>query len=299
MILVSRTVRKREEASVAFRHPTVARMIAPNGNPAQGTSTGGGGGSGGGGGGGGSGIAIQRSASFRGTDYLDSDRNVEQEDESNERRTTWQEITHQSSLSVSKLRKAYRDWREQRARYREENPRSIEVFHQALCYLGAFYMTHVFSTINRIMQQRRGESYFALIVLHAFFDPLQGFLNFLVYRRPRYLRHRKQNISRSQAIKRALKWSWLTEWQERRLQHQVEQVSSLAASSKPSSSLYSNAKSEASKSASSNGSKPRISGLLLMTQSLEPTKGQEDGHVQEASVDRMETVNEVWSSASQ
>jgi hypothetical protein len=238
-------------------------------------------------------IALQRNDSFRGTEYFNSDRSGEQEDESNDNRTAWQEITHQSSVPVSKLRKAYRDWREQRARYRKENPRSIEVFHQALCYLGAFYMTHVFSTINRILQQRRGESYFALIVLHAFFDPLQGFLNFLVYRRPRYLRHRKHDMTRSQAIKRTLKWSWLTERQERRLQHQVEQVSSLAASSKPSSSLHSNSKSEASKSASSNGSEPRISGLLLMTQSPEPTKGQKGGHVEEASVDRMETVNEV------
>lgn len=73
-----------------------------------------------------------------------------------------------------------------------------QVMNQCLWYLAAFYMTHLFSTINRGLQLSRDESFFPLLVFHAIFDPLQGALNFLVYRRPLYLRYRRQrpNIPR-------------------------------------------------------------------------------------------------------
>jgi hypothetical protein len=64
--------------------------------------------------------------------------------------------------------------------YRYE--RSKQIFHQALFYLGAFYVTWLFATINRVYQLITGKSNFALLVLHSVFGPLQGFLNFLIYR---------------------------------------------------------------------------------------------------------------------
>lgn len=131
-----------------------------------------------------------------------------------EEKTMWQNISEQSKAPLSKLVGAYRGWRERKARYQQENPRSTQVFHQALYYLAAFYMTHLFSTVNRILQFTRGGSYYILIVLHSFFDPLQGFLNFLVYRRPRCLRHRKQNMTRKEALKQTLRWSWLGEGED-------------------------------------------------------------------------------------
>uniref|UniRef100_A0A7S2VCR2 G-protein coupled receptors family 2 profile 2 domain-containing protein n=1 Tax=Entomoneis paludosa TaxID=265537 RepID=A0A7S2VCR2_9STRA len=83
-----------------------------------------------------------------------------------------------------------------------------QIMNQCLWYLAAFYMTHLFSTINRIIQLCQDDSYFALLVLHAIFDPLQGFLNFLVYRRPIYLRHRRlrSHLPRYKCWLLALRW---------------------------------------------------------------------------------------------
>ena len=66
-----------------------------------------------------------------------------------------------------------------------------QILAQSLWYLAAFYVTHLFSTVNRALQLTVGHTYFELLVLHAWFDPLQGWLNFLVYRRPMYLRYRR------------------------------------------------------------------------------------------------------------
>ncbi|KAL9188619.1 hypothetical protein ACHAXT_006997 [Thalassiosira profunda] len=60
--------------------------------------------------------------------------------------------------------------------------RSRQIFHQAVFYLGVFYITWLFVTINRMYQLITGESNYPLLVLHSIFGPLQGFLNFIVYR---------------------------------------------------------------------------------------------------------------------
>lgn len=92
------------------------------------------------------------------------------------------------------------------------NRRTVEVFHQALWYLFVFYATHVWSTSNRIIQQLNGgNTVYGLILMHSFFDPFQGALNYIVYQRPRYLRVRKDNpgMSRWTAVKRILRFSFL------------------------------------------------------------------------------------------
>ena len=60
--------------------------------------------------------------------------------------------------------------------------RSRQMFHQAVFYLGVFYITWLFVTINRLIQLINGSSFFPLMVLHSIFGPLQGFFNFIVYR---------------------------------------------------------------------------------------------------------------------
>ncbi|KAL7526853.1 hypothetical protein ACHAXR_001682 [Thalassiosira sp. AJA248-18] len=60
--------------------------------------------------------------------------------------------------------------------------RSRKMFHQAAFYLFAFYLTWWAPTINRMVQMTNGESYYFFMVMTAFFAPLQGFLNFIVYR---------------------------------------------------------------------------------------------------------------------
>ena len=269
IFLVFQSVQRRERATVLFRHPTVSRLqtesqIQSN----RPTSMG----------------ALQNDESFRGSDFLKSPDQLD--DDNNEadgnpkepiERTRWQNIGEQSKVPFSKALGAYQNWRGRKAQHRQENPRSMEVFHQALFYLGAFYMTHLFSTINRILQQTHGASFYPLIVLHSFFDPLQGFLNFLVYRRPRYLRHRKQNMTRVQAFKRTLRWSWLgDDDHEGRPQLRMSNIGGSGKAMSSQSSI---------KSEVSNLSDRRVSGLLLITQQLETMPHE-----------HLETVDEVDSS---
>ena len=112
--------------------------------------------------------------------------------------------------SLVNVREILADWRRRRELFREDHPRTYEVFQQSLWYLGVFYITHIWSTSNRTIQLiNNGNTYYGLIVLHSFFDPLQGFLNYLVYQRPRYLRIRAfdPNMSRWQALRKALTFS--------------------------------------------------------------------------------------------
>ncbi|KAL7530253.1 hypothetical protein ACHAXR_003389 [Thalassiosira sp. AJA248-18] len=60
--------------------------------------------------------------------------------------------------------------------------RSRQIFHQAVFYCGVFYLSWLFVTINRLYQLITGKNNFPLLVLHSIFGPLQGFLNFIVYR---------------------------------------------------------------------------------------------------------------------
>lgn len=71
--------------------------------------------------------------------------------------------------------------------------RARKVARQALCYVGAFYLTWIWSTLTRILQSAVGKTYFSLVLLTAIFLPFQGFLNFLVYVRPRLERYREQH----------------------------------------------------------------------------------------------------------
>lgn len=98
----------------------------------------------------------------------------------------------------------------------ENNPRTVQVQVQALFFMMTFFLTHFWSTTNRIIQQIDGKSIFWLTVVHSFFDPLQGFLNFLVFQRPRYakMRRLRSDLGRFEAVKFALQPSW---WPERGL----------------------------------------------------------------------------------
>jgi hypothetical protein len=117
------------------------------------------------------------------------------------------ERTLSSSSSFSSVITRFQNWRKSFQRRREHHPQSYEVFDQALFYLGAFYFSFAFSTINRIVELITGKSVSVLGFLHAFCVAGQGFLNFLVYRRPYYLKHRRKNVSRAKAALNALTWS--------------------------------------------------------------------------------------------
>lgn len=71
--------------------------------------------------------------------------------------------------------------------------RAKKVARQASCYVGAFYLTWIWSTITCILQSVSGKTYFSIVLLTAIFLPFQGFLNFLVYIGPRFERYREQH----------------------------------------------------------------------------------------------------------
>ena len=62
--------------------------------------------------------------------------------------------------------------------------RHKDVMIQATFYVAAFWLTWLFGSLNRVYQEF-GDSPFAIVFLHALFVPLQGFMNALVYFRPR------------------------------------------------------------------------------------------------------------------
>lgn len=141
-----------------------------------------------------------------------------------------EETSGRFSLAVQpaqSFRNVFGKWKSQRIQYREEYKRTVEVYYQSLFYLGTFYLTHVWSTSNRIVQfANGGTSSFGLTAIHSFFDPLQGFLNYFVYQRPRYLRIRREypKAGRIAALYRMLRFSFMPdpkEWrdQESTFQH--------------------------------------------------------------------------------
>jgi hypothetical protein len=71
--------------------------------------------------------------------------------------------------------------------------KSRRVAIQALWYVGAFYLTFTFATMTRLTQQLAGKTYFPMLLLHTIFDPAQGFFNYIVYIRPRYLSFRDRH----------------------------------------------------------------------------------------------------------
>lgn len=76
---------------------------------------------------------------------------------------------------------------------------SQEVAKQAVCYVGAFYITWIAATVNRILQEATGKQYFAAMLCHVIFTPMQGFFNFLVYMRPRFRRWKKEKKASKKA----------------------------------------------------------------------------------------------------
>ena len=81
------------------------------------------------------------------------------------------------------------------------------VLQQAMLYVTVFYLTYMWSFINRLLQQTLGHTFYGLVVCQAIFDPLQGFLNFFVYQRPCYLKERREHphLSRWQCLTNILR----------------------------------------------------------------------------------------------
>ena len=75
---------------------------------------------------------------------------------------------------------------------------SRKVAAQAMLYVLAYYITWIFPAVTWLTQAIQGKTYTPILMLQAFFVPLQGFFNAFIYLRPRYLRYRRSmpNASR-------------------------------------------------------------------------------------------------------
>ena len=63
---------------------------------------------------------------------------------------------------------------------------------QALLYCISFFLSFVFSAVQMIITESGGQSHIALGYLGISFSALTGFMNAVVYIRPRYLRYRRK-----------------------------------------------------------------------------------------------------------
>lgn len=89
------------------------------------------------------------------------------------------------------------------AAQREIVKKSKRIAVQGLLYVGAFYITWLFPTISRITELAVGKNYFPIQFLDTFLIPLQGFINFLIYIRPHYLKYRGRGKTVLESFKTA------------------------------------------------------------------------------------------------
>ena len=68
---------------------------------------------------------------------------------------------------------------------------SRKVASQGLWYLLPFYITWIFAVATELTEIFTGKYYDPLVVLVSFFVPFQGFLNFIVYKRPLFVQYRE------------------------------------------------------------------------------------------------------------
>ncbi|KAL3934197.1 MAG: hypothetical protein SGBAC_010029, partial [Bacillariaceae sp.] len=127
-------------------------------------------------------------------DNIDNDREKREENSVQEDGDLAPHECAESAGTRKSIQARVKEWKTRRVQYAEDMPRTYEVFQQACYYLGAFYCTHVWSTSNRVVQTiSGGETVFPLLACHSFFDPFQGFLNYLVYQRPRFIQLKKKH----------------------------------------------------------------------------------------------------------
>ena len=81
----------------------------------------------------------------------------------------------------------------QRKKDESDRKYSKQVSAQAMYYLLAFFFTWTPATVTRCMQMMNAKVPYAMLLLMAIFTPMQGFLNFLVYMRPRWIAYRKKH----------------------------------------------------------------------------------------------------------
>lgn len=78
----------------------------------------------------------------------------------------------------------------------EEVKLSRKVATQAFLYCFFFFTTWIFPMVQFVVANQTGDLLFPLLVLTTIFSPLQGFLDAIIYLRPRYLQYRARSLRR-------------------------------------------------------------------------------------------------------
>mmetsp|Transcript_15220 Transcript_15220/g.28641 ORF Transcript_15220/g.28641 Transcript_15220/m.28641 type:complete len:515 (-) Transcript_15220:77-1621(-) len=117
--------------------------------------------------------------------------NVTFEDKINEKEEKVRYIRYLRTIVVS-LTQSFFSKKENKRR-----SKSQQVIEQALFYVLSFILTFAWSFANRLFVLSGEETPFVIQLGNAFFDPLQGFINYCVYIRPKLIRVSKKypNIS--------------------------------------------------------------------------------------------------------
>jgi len=100
-------------------------------------------------------------------------------------------------LHQAKVMDSYRQKGEAPSKFRLQNVRSTAA--QSCLYVGAFLVTALPLSIARMFQAKYNctSEFYPLSVATVTFFPLQGFLNCLIYMRPRYINYRQNNPNSS------------------------------------------------------------------------------------------------------
>ena len=109
-------------------------------------------------------------------------------------RVSWIDSSINQRLSNLKTNRNDKNGSSRNRRGRRDAAKSKQIAVQGILYVGAFYITWLFPTISRITELVAGKNYFPIQFLDTFLIPLQGFLNFFIYIRPRFLNYRNQNV---------------------------------------------------------------------------------------------------------
>merc|ERR1719297_605458 len=96
-------------------------------------------------------------------------------------------------LFVNEAENKMKKYKTMSSSMRKKMSDTTRVARQAYFFLGAYFVTWGPITVFRIIQTVGGTPSYAMILLASMFTPFQGFFNYFVYIRPRFLKHRKEN----------------------------------------------------------------------------------------------------------
>ncbi|OEU22915.1 hypothetical protein FRACYDRAFT_205530 [Fragilariopsis cylindrus CCMP1102] len=82
---------------------------------------------------------------------------------------------------------------------------------QSIAFVVGFWMIWLLPTINRLIREFKPENYFVLIFFQAFFEPLQGVFNVIIYRILYYIRlkQRYPRWTTRELLRRTYRWTFL------------------------------------------------------------------------------------------